>query len=126
MDLAAQRAALDAMFGPASGDLDVELWVGDPDSGSQVTGPGYAPGLVPAAGWEPASTDGVKRASAAADCGTPTDAWSGTVTHFALRDTGGALWFSARLSTPLDVGGPGSAVAVLPGVFFADSLNGVD
>lgn len=124
MDLAAQRASLDAIYGPTSGDLTVELWVGNPVAGgTEVTGDGYAAGSLPDTDWLAADTDGIKSASDPVDCGTPTDAWSGTVTHFLLRGTGDVSWGSFPLSSPLDVGGAGSAVLVLPSVFFGDNDN---
>lgn len=124
MDLAAQRASLDAIYGPTSGDLDVELWVGDPlGGGTEVTGDGYAPGSLPDTGWNAADTEGVKSSTSTVDCGTPTDEWSGTVTHFLLRGTGGVSWGSFPLASPLDVGDAGPAVLVRPSVFFGDTDN---
>lgn len=115
LDLAAQQASLDVMYGPTSGDLTVELLHAD---GSETTGAGYTPGTVAAAGWEPTDAEGVKWATNAVDCGTPTDEWLETVTHFRLM-AGAVSWGTFPLP-PLDVGGPGSPVLVRPAVFFGD------
>jgi hypothetical protein len=116
LDLAAQQASLDVMYGPTSGDLTVHLLDGD---GVEVTGDGYTPGVLDELGWDATGGDGVKWASAVVDCGTPTDAWSATVTQFELRDASDVSW--GRFPLPaFDVGGAGSVVAVLPGVFFGD------
>lgn len=122
MDLAAQRASLDAIYGPTSGDLTVELWVGREGSGGvEVTGDGYTPGSLPDTDWEAADADGVKYASDLIDCGTPTDAWSDTITHYVLRGTGAVSWGCFPLASPLTVGSAGSAVEIRPAVFFGDS-----
>lgn len=124
MDVAAERASLDAIFGPTSGDLDVELWVGHPEGGgSEVVGDGYSPGTVAAGGWEPANADGTKPASAAVDCGTPTDAWTGPATHYRLVDGVGVSWgdFPIPSNQQKDVGGAGSAYLILPEPFFGDN-----
>ena len=124
LDLAAQRKILDAAHGPASGDLTVELWEGNPNTdGTQTTGDGYAPGSLPDDGWDAADVEGVKSAAALVECGsTPGEAWPGTVTHVRLVDGGGVVWGSFRLVSPLDVGGAGThPVRVLPSVFFGDT-----
>lgn len=122
MDVAAERAALDAIYGSTSGDLTVELWVGHEDAGGvEVSGGGYSAGTLASDGWDAADSEGVKSASSAVDCGTPTEEWSGTVTHYRLVDSDGVSWGCFPLGDPLDVGGAGSAVLVLPRVFFGDS-----
>lgn len=126
MDLAAKRASLDAIYGPTSGDLTVELWVGREGSGGvEVTGDGYAAGSLPDTDWDPADTDGVKYAADFVDCGTPTEEWSGgsTITHYVLRGTGDVSWGCFRLASPLTVGSAGSAVMVRPAPFIGQNDN---
>lgn len=118
LDLAARQAILDASYGPASGDLTVEAWTGLPDAGGvEVSGGGYAPGVVLAADWEPADDEGVRWSSELVDWGEPTEAWSDSVTHFRLVDGDGVSWGAFPLGTVLDVGGAGDVVQARIGVF---------
>lgn len=124
VDVSVQRDFLDAMYGPVTGDVTVHLYTEHLDAGGvEIDFDGYAPGTVAAAGWEPAASDGVKSASAPADCGTPAGAATGTATHFVLRNGGGDSCGCFRLQSPLFVGGAGSAVEVLPSVFFGENDN---
>ena len=124
MDLAARRASLDAIYGPTSGDLTVELWVGREGAGGvEVTGDGYAPGSLPDTDWDAADSDGVKRSSDLIDCGTPTEEWSDTITHYVLRGAGGVSWGCFRWNTPITIGGAGSPLMVQPAPFIGDNDN---
>lgn len=124
MDLAPRRASLDEMYGPLSGDLTLHLLNGHLDAGGvELTGDGYAPGTIDELGWDAADTDGVKRPADLVDCGTPTEAWSDTATHYVLRDGSDDSWGCFRLASPLTVGGAGSAVEILPAVFFGENDN---
>jgi hypothetical protein len=124
MDLQPQRDALDAIYGPTSGDLTVELFTAHEDAGGvEITGDGYTPGVIDALDWAAADTDGIKATAALVSLGTPTDEWSDTATHYVLRDGTGDSWGCFRWATPITIGGAGSELLVRPSVFFGDNDN---
>ena len=124
MDLAPRRASLDEMYGPLSGDLTLHLLNGHLDAGgTEITGPGYDPGVIPDDGWEPADSDGIKAPTDLVDCGTPTDAWSATVTHYVLRDSSDDSWGCFKWQEPLTVNSAGGPVLMRPTPFFGENDN---
>jgi hypothetical protein len=125
IDVSVQRDFLDALYGPVTGDVTVHLYSAHVDAGGvEIDFDGYAPGTVPDTGWEPAASDGVKTASSPADCGTPTEAATpDTATHYVLRNLSGDACGCFKLQSPLTIGSAGSAVEILPAVFFGENDN---
>ena len=121
--LSVKRDFLDALYGPVTGDVTVHLYSGHIDAGGvEITGAGYAPGTVDALGWEPADTDGIKEASAAVDCGTPTAAWSAVPTHYVLENSTGDSCGCFRLpSNAVGQSASDDPVLILPRVFFGEN-----
>lgn len=126
----AMNASLDNDYGTTRGpnaadSHELALFAGDPlDGGTEIVGNGYARVEILPADWA-GSADAQKSTISVAQFPDATDEWSETVTHFALIDGADSvtLWDSAPLDEPIDVTAAGPGPAVLPTVFYADTIT---
>jgi hypothetical protein len=127
--VAAMNASLDNDYGTTRGphaaaSHELALFAGDPlDSGVEIVGNGYARVTVLPAAWL-AADEGQKSTAAAVQFPNATDEWDETVTHFALFDHADhvTMWDSAPLDEPVDVTAAGAGPAVIPTIFYADTV----
>jgi len=126
-DIAAINASLDNDYGTTRGpntpaSLEVAL-LASADPADEITGGGYVRPVHDSDDWLPAA-DGVKTASVADDCGTPTGAWD-TAQFAGLYDpVAGAWWDVVALTEPLTVTGAGDPVTVVLSVAGGSNFEG--